>query len=164
MNKPILLVEDDENDIFFMERGMKEAGITHPVQVARDGQEAVDYLGGAGEYADRRRFPLPCLVLLDLKLPRKMGLEVLKWIRGQPELETMIVIILSSSKLAPDITMAYRMGANSYLVKCPVDKLSQLLVRVREYWLELNQASTPGLVLSGLAAKNKLTSSSEILN
>jgi CheY-like chemotaxis protein len=153
VNEPILLVEDDENDIFFMERGMKEAGITRRLQVVMDGQEAIDYLGGTGEYSDRDRFPLPCLILLDLKLPRVMGLEVLKWVRRQPELETIIVIIMSSSKLAPDIAMAYRLGANSYLVKCSGDKLSQMLVRVRQYWLELNQAPTPCLKLADLPQK-----------
>jgi CheY-like chemotaxis protein len=153
VNEPILLVEDDENDIFFMERGMKEAGITRRLQVVMDGQEAIDYLGGTGEYSDRDRFPLPCLVMLDLKLPRVMGLEVLKWIRRQPELETLIVIIMSSSKLAPDIAMAYRLGANSYLVKCSGDNLSQMLVRVRQYWLELNQAPTPCLKPADLPQK-----------
>ena len=85
MSTTILLVEDEVNDVFFMKHAFEEVGILNPLQVAVDGQEAMDYLGGHGAYADRERFPLPCLTLLDLKLPRVMGLEVLQWIREQPE-------------------------------------------------------------------------------
>jgi DNA-binding response OmpR family regulator len=81
MNRTILLVEDDANDVFFMKRAMKLAGMLNPVQVASDGQQAIQYLSGAGDYGDRERFPLPGLVLLDLKLPHVMGLDVLKWSR-----------------------------------------------------------------------------------
>src|ERR1700733_13513141 len=112
MSNTILLVEDEVNDVFFMKHAFMEIGLDNPMQVATDGREAINYLSGVDKYADRERFPLPCLVLLDLKLPRVMGLEVLKWIREQPELETLIVIILSSSQLMPDIEWAYRLGAN----------------------------------------------------
>ena len=77
----ILQVEDDPNDVFFLQHAMKKMGVANPIQVASDGQQAIDYLQGAGKFADRERFPLPCLVLLDLKLPHVMGLDVLKWIR-----------------------------------------------------------------------------------
>lgn len=137
MNKTILLVEDEENDIFLMQRALKQAGVENPLEVARDGQEAIDCLQGVGEYADRER---PCLVLLDLKLPHVMGLEVLRWIRQQHELQTLPVIIVTSSQLAPDIDAAYRLGANSYLTKAskPEDLL-KMVIRIKEYWLELNQ-------------------------
>ena len=80
--KTILQVEDDPNDVLFLQKAMKKMGVANPIQVACDGQEAIDYLQGAGKFADRGKFPFPCLVLLDLKLPYVMGLEVLKWIRN----------------------------------------------------------------------------------
>ena len=120
MNGTILLVEDDENDVFFFERAMKLAGMSNPLHVAQDGRQAIDYLKAVSDYADRAEFPLPSLVLLDLKLPRVRGLDVLKWIRGQPEFQTMIVIVFTSSGLASDIDKAYRLGANSYMVNPPI--------------------------------------------
>jgi len=113
MNDRILLVEDEENDVFFMQRAMKKAGL-HPPHVVIDGQAAIDFLK---EIIDRDRKELPGLVLLDLKLPRVMGFDVLTWIRQQPELRDLTVIILTSSKLSSDIESAYERGANSYLVK-----------------------------------------------
>src|ERR1700684_898332 len=107
MSDTILLVEDEVNDVFFMKHAFLEIGLTNPMQVATNGWEAINYLSGKDEYAARGRFPLPCLWLLHLKLPRVMGLEVLKWIREQSELKTLIVIILSSSQLTPDIEWAY---------------------------------------------------------
>ena len=95
MSNTILLVEDEENDVFFLKHAFEEVGVLNPLRVAQDGQEALDYLSGRGEYADRERFPLPCLILLDLKLPRVMGFEVLQWIREQPALKTLIVVVLS---------------------------------------------------------------------
>jgi CheY-like chemotaxis protein len=139
MNDTLLLVEDEANDIFFMKHAFEEVGILHPLQVMKNGREAINYLGGKGEYADRERFPLPCLVLLDLKLPWVMGLEVLKWVREQPELKTLIVIILSSSKLVPDIECAYQLGANAYLVKPSTPpELRELAIGIKQFWLKLN--------------------------
>jgi len=145
MNRTILLVEDDMNDVFFMKRAMKLAGMVNPVQLVSDGQQAMHYLGGTDEFSDRAQFPLPSLVLLDLKLPLVMGLDVLKWIREQPELDTLVVLIFTSSKLPPDISRAYSLGANSYLVK-PSDpqELTQTVKLIKQYWLDLNQ-SMPAL-------------------
>src|SRR5690349_19119637 len=81
--KTILQVEDDPNDVFLFQHAMKKVGVTNPLQVASDGQQAIDYLQSTGKFADRGKFPFPCLVLLDLKLPYVMGLEVLRWIRQQ---------------------------------------------------------------------------------
>jgi len=139
MSNTILLVEDEVNDVFFMKHAFMEIGLDNPMQVATDGREAINYLSGVDKYADRERFPMPCLVLLDLKLPRVMGLEVLKWIREQPELETLIVIILSSSQLMPDIEWAYRLGANAYLVKPSTPpELRELATGIKLFWLKLN--------------------------
>ena len=145
MDRTILLVEDDSNDVFFMKRAMKLAGILNPVHVVDDGRRAIHYLDGAGEYSNRTKFPLPCLVLLDLKLPHVMGLEVLKWIREQPELRTVIVLVFTASKLPPDISKAYFLGANSYLVKpSEPDELIRMVRLIKQYWLDLNH-SAPAL-------------------
>ena len=135
----ILLVEDEENDVVFMEMALGKAGLTSAFQVAEDGEEAINYLSGEGEFADRTRFPLPALIFLDLKLPRVMGMEVLKWIRDQPALDTMVVIILTSSQQRSDIQKACALGANSYLVK-PSNPLGlgEIVDLVKRYWLQLN--------------------------
>ena len=140
MNRTILLVEDDENDVFFFKRAAKLAGMMNPLHVAPDGRQAIAYLQGTGDFVDRTEFPLPGLVLLDLKLPYVMGLDVLKWIRAQPEFQTIIVIVFTSSKMAPDIDAAYRLGANSYVTQ-PVspERLQAMLVVIKQYWLDLNE-------------------------
>ncbi len=137
--QPILLVEDEENDVVFMEMALKKSGLSGAFQVAEDGQEAIDYLSGAREFANRARFPIPALVFLDLKLPLVMGMDVLKWIRDQPELDTMVVIILTSSEQRSDIRRACSLGANSYLVK-PSNPLAmaEIVDLVKRYWLQLN--------------------------
>ena len=138
MTQPILLVEDDENDVFFFQRAMSRAGMINLVQVARDGQEAIDYLQGAGKFAARSEFPLPCLILLDLKLPLVMGLDVLKWIREQSGMAH-IVVILTSSREEADIAAAYRLGANAYLVKpAEASKLGDMVRAINDFWLTQN--------------------------
>ena len=114
--KTILQVEDDPNDVFFLQKAMKKMAVTNPIQVASDGQEAIDYLQGAGKFADREKFPFPCLMLLDLKLPYVMGLDVLKWIRQQPDM-ALPVIMLSASAQDADIAKSYRLGANAFVSK-----------------------------------------------
>lgn len=136
----ILQVEDDPNDVFFMERAFKAAGITHPLRVVRDGQAAIDYLSGAGEFSDRAQWPLPCLILLDLKLPLRDGFEVLAWIRQQPQLQLIPVIVLTSSAREADVDQACLLGANSFLVK-PSDlkERAELARALNEYWLRHNR-------------------------
>ena len=92
----ILLVEDDANDVIFLQRAFKKADVTVPIRVARDGQEAIDYLSHAGSFQDREQFPVPCLIILDLTLPKKNGLEVLHWLRQQPELQEIPVVMVTS--------------------------------------------------------------------
>lgn len=148
----ILLVEDEENDVVFMEMALEKAGLMHAFQVAEDGQEAIDYLSGKGEFADRTRFPLPALVLLDLKLPLIMGMDVLKWIRDQPGLDTMVVIMLTSSQQRSDIQRACALGANSYLVK-PSNPaaLEEIVDLVKRYWLRLNQPTATTAAMTAFA-------------
>jgi two-component system response regulator len=139
MTKAILLVEDEDHDVFFMQLALEEAGANNPLSVARDGREAIAYLKGEDKFASRHDFPLPGLVLLDLRLPRVPGLQVLKWIREQPGFMKLPVIICSSSSQDSDVDTAYRLGANGYLVKPShtADRLA--LVRlIKKYWLDLD--------------------------
>ncbi len=136
--KPILQVEDDSNDVFFLQRAMKKAGVANPIQVASDGQQAIDYLTGMGKFADRLQCPLPCLVLLDLKLPHVMGLDVLKWIRQQPG-PALVVVMLTASGEDVDIAAAYRLGANGFLVKpSEASKLEDMVKAIKDFWLTHN--------------------------
>ena len=136
--KPILQVEDDPNDVFLLKHAMKKAGVANPMQVATDGQQAIDYLKGADRFANRKEFPLPCLVLLDLKLPYVMGLEVLQWIRQQPEVD-LIVLILTASAEDADIAAAYRLGANAFLTKpSEANKLVEMAKAIKDFWLTHN--------------------------
>ena len=151
----ILLVEDDENDVLFMKMAMETAGIAAGLQVAEDGEQALDYLKGQGQYADRVAHPLPSLVLLDLKLPRVLGMEVLKWIREQPGFDMMVVIMLTSSQQRSDISKACSLGANSYLVKPPNPlHLTELVDLVKRYWLQLNQPTAISAALAVQADAN----------
>jgi CheY-like chemotaxis protein len=141
----ILLVEDDPNDVLLLQRACRKANLGNPVHVARDGEEAVAYLAGTGPYADRTRYPYPVIVLLDLKLPRKSGHEVLQWLRGQEGLRRTPVVVLTSSRESEDLDRAYDLGANSYLVK-PVsaDALCEMVQGLQLYWLILNEQPQVG--------------------
>jgi CheY-like chemotaxis protein len=133
----ILLAEDDENDVFLMRRGFDRAGIPNPLFVVRNGQEAVDYLAGTGAYAERGKFPLPGLVLLDLKLPWMDGFDVLQWLRTHPQFDTLPVVVLTSSKLQSDVDKSRQLGVYDYRVKPHAfEDLVRLLDDVRKCWLD----------------------------
>jgi CheY-like chemotaxis protein len=139
-NRALLLVEDNEDDVFLMKRALQSARIVNPLRVVEDGQEALDYLGGSGKFADRDQYPLPAVVFLDLKLPFISGHDVLAWIRQQKEFESLVVIVLTSSNEAKDLSRCYSLGANSYLVKPPTpEQLEDLAKAFKWYWLEYNQ-------------------------
>src|SRR5438477_8199304 len=132
----VLLVEDDLNDIFLVKRAFKIAKIDNPLQVVTDGQEAVQYLRGDGKYADRQAHPLPKLIVMDIKMPRKTGFEVLEWVKGDGRpLRRVPIVIVSSSDNPSDINRAYELGANAYMVK-PVDykAVEHLLECITHYW------------------------------
>ncbi len=134
----ILQVEDDPNDVFLLQHAMRKVGVANPIHVASDGQQAIDYLAGTGKFADRKIFPLPCLVLLDLKLPYVMGLNVLKWIRQQPG-PARVVLLMSASAQEGDIGTAYRLGANGFLVKpSQASKLEDVARAIKDFWLTQN--------------------------
>jgi CheY-like chemotaxis protein len=138
--RTILLVEDNSDDVFFMKRALKAAGIVQPLQVVSTGQTAIEYLAGEGPYGDRKAYPLPALILLDLKLPVKSGHEVLEWLRGQPALAAVVAIILSTSRERADIEQAYQLGVNGYLIKpSSPSQLVEVMAAVKRYWLELNE-------------------------
>lgn len=113
----ILIVEDNEDDVFALLRTLKKIGITEGLYVVRDGQQAVNYLAGVGTYSDRTSFPLPSRVLLDLKLPYLNGFEVLDWIRKQPQFRALQVALLTGSDEARDHAQATSLGISHYLVK-----------------------------------------------
>jgi CheY-like chemotaxis protein len=136
----ILLVEDDPNDILLLQRAFDKTKSLKRFHSVRNGEEAMAYLNGDRQYADRSLFPLPQLLILDLKLPRKSGCEVLQWIRQQPGLKRLPIVVLTSSKQVADVNRVYELGANSYLVK-PIafDALLELVKTVTRYWLALNE-------------------------
>ena len=139
--KTILLVEDNPDDIALTLRALKKNNIANKVFVARDGEEALEYLTATGRYAERAATDRPEVVLLDLKLPKAGGLEVLRAIRANPRTRLLPVVVLTSSSEERDIIASYDLGANSYIRK-PVD-FNQFVEAVRElglYWLVLNQA------------------------
>lgn len=113
----VLLVDDSPNDALLMRTVFERAGFAQPLRFAVDGDDAIAYLRGDGRYGDRKQFPMPTAMLLDLNMPRKNGFEVLDWIRHQPELRRLRVYILSASSRPQDIERSYDLGANSYLVK-----------------------------------------------
>jgi CheY-like chemotaxis protein len=126
----VLQVEDEESDVILFRHACTQMGFTHAIQLARDGQEALDYLAGTGVFANRAEYPLPALVLLDLKLPQVDGFDVLRWIRAQPEFTSLKVVVFSSSNHHEDIERAYQLGANSYLVK-PLTNAERLAIVTR---------------------------------
>ncbi len=137
----ILLAEDDEDDILLVQCAFKEAGIINPLHVVRDGDEAIAYLKGVGRYSNRAEYPLPSLLLLDLKMPHTNGFEVLQWIRSEPSLRALRVIVLTSSAELCDVNEAYHLGANSFLVK-PKDfgNFITLFQTLHSYWLRRDQS------------------------
>jgi CheY-like chemotaxis protein len=136
----ILLVEDDPNDAELISRALKRGGVAVTMARVSDGVEALDYLFCRGMFAGRARVPRPKLILLDLKLPKLTGLEVLKAIRADAGLKRLVVVMLTSSKEERDLAEAYDSGVNSYVVK-PVnfEQLMDSLARLTQYWLGINQ-------------------------
>ncbi len=138
LNKvPILLAEDDENDIFMMGRAFDRAGFSNPLFVVRNGQQVIDYLNGTGEFGQRDKFPLPGLVLLDLKMPWMDGFDVLKWVRARSQFDALPIVVLTSSKLQTDIDRSKQLGVFDYRVKPhELSNLVLLLQDVRKRWLD----------------------------
>jgi CheY-like chemotaxis protein len=136
----ILLAEDEEDYVLLLKRAFSQAQIRNPFYVVSTGKELMSYLKGEGKYANRDEYPLPDLLLVDIKLPGFTGLEVLGWLRSQPGLSGLRVLVLTSSDHMKDINDAYRLGANSFLLK-PYDfsDLVHLAKIIREFWLHISK-------------------------
>jgi len=140
----ILLVEDRDDDVILVLRSFDKAGIKNPIKVVKDGEQAIAYLSGSGIYSNRQDYPLPELVLLDLKMPKIDGFEVLTWIRTHPTHSKLRVVVLTSSDSIRDVNLAYRLGANSFLVK-PVDfnHFVELGSFIADNWFQWNRTAEP---------------------
>jgi CheY-like chemotaxis protein len=136
----ILLAEDEEDYVLLIKRAFSQAKIPNPIHVVWNGQEAIAYLKGEGKYSNREEYPLPDLFLLDLKMPRVNGFEVLKWLRSQPGLAPLRVLVLTSSDAIRDVNEAYKLGANSFMVK-PMDfqDFTQLSRLIKDFWLKTSK-------------------------
>lgn len=140
----VLIIEDEEHDVDFLRRAFKRAGIKNPIQVVSDGERAKDYLMGAGEYANREKFPFPRIIITDLKMPHLSGLELLSWIRANPNYRVVPTIVLTSSVSQTDVDLAFSCGASAYFVK-PVTfaELENLAKIIWDYW-RLSLLPAPG--------------------
>ena len=131
----ILVVEDNADDVLLIQRAFDKAKLANPLHFVTDGDKAVQYLSGTGPYADRSSHPLPTMMLLDLKLPRRSGFEVLEWVRSQSALKVLPVVVLTSSKEDADVRRAYALGANTYLAKpVALDGLIEMVRTLGMYW------------------------------
>ena len=137
-SKPlILLAEDDPDDVLLMRLAIQKAAFANPFFIARDGQEVVDYLAGEDPYSDRTRYPFPSLLLLDIKMPRLNGFEVLSWLQQRPEFDHLPIVMLSGSTLDTDMQKAKELGADDYRVKpLGIPALVQILHDLQARWLD----------------------------
>ena len=141
----ILLIEDSEDDAIITQATLKKAGVLNPVKVVANGAKAIAYLKGEGDYADRTRYPLPSLMLLDLKLPKKAGFEVLEWWKSQPQLKKILVVVLSGYSDLHSVNRAYALGAHSFLIKpCKVEDIMNLRQAFTGSWNHSAPQGFPG--------------------
>ena len=140
MSATILIVEDNPDDVLFLRRAFDATGIPAAVSAVHDGAGAIDYLMGQGKYADRQKHPFPGVMILDLNMPVASGFVVLRWLREQPVLKRLPVVVLSSSAEEEDVNLAYDLGVSSYIVKpSGLKALDDVARQVASYWLSLNQ-------------------------
>lgn len=146
-----LIAEDDPDTQVLIRRAFKQADLSSPLYFANDGQQAIDYLAGHGKFCDRTQHPMPLIVLLDLKMPFKDGFDVLRWIRAQPHLRKLVVIMFSGSSLEQDVEQAFALGVNSFVMK-PISfsELLQVIMAIHHYWFGCNHFPQPddGIMLS----------------
>lgn len=136
-----LLVDDNRDDALLIQRAFIKAKVLNALQVVNSGQEAIAYLSGTGKYSNRAEFPLPSLLLLDLNMPGMDGFELLRWLRQQPTLRTLRVVVLTSSDDMRDVNAAYKLGANSFLIKpADLDRFVEISQALSGYWIWLDKA------------------------
>jgi CheY-like chemotaxis protein len=140
----ILVAEDDPNDVMLLEMAIRMNGVKSPVNVVRDGEEAIEYLEGRGQYSDREKFPLPSVIISDVKMPRRNGLEVVEWVRQHPACSITPILMLSGSRIQHDVLNAYKLGANSYFTKpSTLEELCELLRLALDYWIRCERPGQP---------------------
>jgi CheY-like chemotaxis protein len=145
----ILLVDDSENDLLLMRHAFRAAEFDASLQFVHSGEDAILYLKGEGTYADRDKFPLPAVMLLDLNIPKMSGFDVLAWVRAQPVIKRLPVIVLTASIRREDVERAFDLGANAFLVKPgKMNELVTMTLRLRD-WLEYNHFPLLDVALSG---------------
>src|SRR5689334_4351217 len=150
----ILVVDDSEDDVLLIQKAFRNAGLTYPIQIVNSGEEAVAYLQGDLHFANRSEYPLPALVLLDLKMQGLSGFDVLQWIRQQPTLSNLRVVVLTSSDHIRDVNEAYQLGANSFMVKpSDFENYQAMSESIKDYWLRRSRA--PEVERPALQAKPK---------
>jgi len=138
--KSVLVVEDNEDDIFILKRAWQRAAIRNPLEVLTDGQQALDYLSRMGRFANRDCTSAPCLMLLDIKLPYLSGLDVLQWLRSSGPCPTLAVVFLTASNNRSDIERAYQFGGNAYVIKPSTsEKLAEMLEDLKDFWMKHNE-------------------------
>lgn len=140
----ILLVDDNPHDVVLIRLAFRRVGIIDTIHLVKDGNEAMRYVNGDGAYVDRHQFPIPTLILLDLKMPQTSGFEVLKWVRDRAELANVVVVVMSGSKNDDDIDRAYALGANSYLIKpSRFEDMVRMMESLKDYTV-WRKAAVPG--------------------
>lgn len=143
-HQPILLAEDNAEDVYLLRRAFEKAQMTNRLEVVSDGEQALAYLRGSGQYADRDQFPFPVLLLLDAKMPVMNGMETLAEIRKDPNLKRLVVIFLTSAKQESEINLAFDQRVNAYLVKSTnLERMAEACERLKNYWLLQNQFPRP---------------------
>jgi CheY-like chemotaxis protein len=148
-NGPILLVEDENSDVELFKRAMTKAGLGQPVVAVHDGDEALEYLQGSGRHEGRAAYARPSMIVLDIKMPRRSGFEVLNWIRGrEDELRHIPVMMLSSSNIGKDVMAAYEAGANAFVAKpASSAEYARMAGAFAAFWMRYNeQASCPRII------------------
>lgn len=140
--RTILVADDEEAAHVLIHRAFHAAKSSCALQIVTNGEEAINYLMGAGSYSNRDQYPMPVLVLLDLKMPRKDGFAVLKWMREQPKFKRLVTVVFSTSDEPEDVNRAYDLGANSFLVKSPLfAEFTELVRSLDNYWFKHNRSA-----------------------
>ena len=138
--KTILVVDDSEHDVEILLRAFNAVAVQNPIQVVNNGEDAICYLAGEGRFSDRTKFPMPSVVLLDLKMPGTTGFDVLRWARSKAQLRDLVIIVLTTSELLEDIKLAYELGTNSFLTKpFTTPELNELIKSFHHYWIVSNR-------------------------
>ena len=134
--RPILYVEDNEDDVTTLRYALFKNGFANPFHAVNSGEDALSYLQGEGKYADRRHYPMPYVLLLDINLPVRSGWDILRWVRSRPEVASMIVLMIGGSGTEYEHEMAQRLGANGYHMKAfDRQQFNDLAVRIGQFWL-----------------------------